>query len=180
MQRRTLITAIGAGAAAAGASVFLSACEAKKRGDPMRVLSAEEQRTLEALAEVLLPGAREAGVAHFVDTQLARPAAESLLTLRYFDWPPPYASFYQACLGLLNAASMARHNNPYADLAPADAEAMVGLMATGKLEPWPGPPAQLFYITVRSDAVDVVYGTQAGFEKLGVPYMAHIEPPSPW
>jgi len=33
---------------------------------------------------------------------------------------------------------------------------------------------------VRNDAVDVVYGTQSGFEQLGVPYMAHIAPPSRW
>jgi len=30
---------------------------------------------------------------------------------------------------------------------------------------------------VRSDAVDVVYGTVEGFERLGVPYMPHILPP---
>jgi hypothetical protein len=33
---------------------------------------------------------------------------------------------------------------------------------------------------VRSDAVDVVYGTPAGFEALGVPYMEHIMPPRRW
>ena len=36
------------------------------------------------------------------------------------------------------------------------------------------------YFVLRNDAVDVFYGTQDGFEALGIPYMAHIEPPSRW
>jgi hypothetical protein len=38
----------------------------------------------------------------------------------------------------------------------------------------------LFWFVLRSDAVDVVYGTKEGVERLGLPYMAHIEPPSRW
>ena len=37
-----------------------------------------------------------------------------------------------------------------------------------------------FYFVLRNDAVDVVYGTKDGIESLGIPYMAHIEPPSRW
>ena len=33
---------------------------------------------------------------------------------------------------------------------------------------------------LRSDAVDVVYGTEGGFEELGIPYLAHIRPPADW
>jgi hypothetical protein len=28
--------------------------------------------------------------------------------------------------------------------------------------------------------VDVVYGTEAGFELLNIPYLAHIPPPGRW
>ncbi len=42
------------------------------------------------------------------------------------------------------------------------------------------PPAPLFYFALRSDAIDVTYGTMAGFERLDIPYMAHIEPARPW
>ena len=45
---------------------------------------------------------------------------------------------------------------------------------------WEGPPAPLFYLLARSDAVDAVYGTPEGFERLGIPYMAHIAPPRAW
>jgi hypothetical protein len=43
-----------------------------------------------------------------------------------------------------------------------------------------GAAVALLYFVARSDAVDVVYGTQAGFEKLGIPYMAHILPDKDW
>jgi hypothetical protein len=33
---------------------------------------------------------------------------------------------------------------------------------------------------LRSDAVDVVYGTVEGYESLGIPYMAHIAPDRRW
>ena len=35
-------------------------------------------------------------------------------------------------------------------------------------------------IAVRSDAADLVYGTPDAFERLGLPYVAHIEPPTTW
>ena len=41
---------------------------------------------------------------------------------------------------------------------------------------WQGPPGPLVYTVLRSDAVDVVYGTVEGYEALGVPYMPHILP----
>ena len=43
-----------------------------------------------------------------------------------------------------------------------------------------GYPIFLFYMCLRSDAVDVVYGTPEGFEKLNVPYTQHILPPEGW
>jgi len=45
---------------------------------------------------------------------------------------------------------------------------------------WDGPPAGFIYFVLRSDAIDVLYGTPEGFERLGVPYMAHIQPPAGW
>ena len=43
-----------------------------------------------------------------------------------------------------------------------------------------GFPTFLFYMCLRSDAVDVVYGTPEGFKKLNIPYMQHIMPPEGW
>jgi len=49
-----------------------------------------------------------------------------------------------------------------------------------KLEAWQGPPAGQVYFVLRSDAVDVVYGTMEGYESLGVPYLPHIAPDRRW
>ena len=76
-----------------------------------------------------------------------------------------------------------RHDDRVAvgeELDTAHGTTVVTSMAGGQPQAWTGPPAGLFYFTLRSDAIDVVYGTQRGFENLGVPYMAHIAPPSRW
>ena len=41
-------------------------------------------------------------------------------------------------------------------------------------------PAGQAYFVLRSDAVDVVYGTMEGYERLGVPYLPHIAPDKRW
>jgi hypothetical protein len=35
-------------------------------------------------------------------------------------------------------------------------------------------------MVLRSDAVDVVYGTVEGYDALGIPYMPHITPVTRW
>jgi hypothetical protein len=57
---------------------------------------------------------------------------------------------------------------------------MVAAMAKGDIAGWSGPAPALFFFVMRNDAVDVAYGTTAGFEALAIPYLAHIAPPSPW
>jgi len=185
MERRTLIrAAAGAGliavAGAGGATLWLTPRQAKEQGAGHKVLSAGEVETLEALGEVLLPGARADGIANFVDSQLAAPAADCLLILRYFDWPPPYAAFYKASLAALDGAAEAQFGKAYAALPAQQADALAGQLLGGRVKGWQGPPPPLFYMAARSDAVDVVYGTVEGFKKLGIPYMAHILPETKW
>ncbi|MGJ7512012.1 gluconate 2-dehydrogenase subunit 3 family protein [Variovorax sp. GT1P44] len=164
-----------------GTLAWLSPADAHAAGASSKVLSASEVTTLEAFGEVLLPGAREAGISQFVDHHLGVDAADSLLMLRYMDWPAPYAGFYKAGLAALNALSLAQHRRPFAALGAAEAEALVrGLGAPNPPSGWTGIPASLFYFVVRSDAVDVVYGTMKGFERLNMPYMPHIPPVKPW
>ncbi|MDT7934122.1 MAG: gluconate 2-dehydrogenase subunit 3 family protein [Sphingomonadaceae bacterium] len=153
-----------------------TAAEAKAGGAAYRVLNAGEVRALEAFGEVLLPGARAAGVAHYVDAQLARPPADSLLMLRYLDVPPPYDGFYKAGLAALDKHA----GGSFAAFAPDKAAELVRALSAAPAPDWAGPPSPLFYFAVRADAVDVIYGTMAGFAKLGIPYMAHIEPSAPW
>ncbi|MGH8211233.1 MAG: hypothetical protein ACREU6_16875, partial [Steroidobacteraceae bacterium] len=104
---------------------------------------------------------------------------ECLLTAKYLEVPLPYSDFYAG--GIKCAMAMARHtaDKPIPDLDAAEMRKLVTEMSK------PGPPIEgfpafLFYLCLRSDAVDVVYGTPAGFEKLNIPYMQHILPPEGW
>lgn len=159
---------------------FLTPKQARAEAAQYRTLAAAEVDTLEALGEVLVPGSAEQGLAHFVDSQISGDPSDSLLMIRYMDVPPPHAPFYQGGLAALNGVAETRHGKAFADLDAAKADALVGEISASQPAEWQGPPAPLFYFVARADAVDVFYGTEEGFERLGVPYMAHIEPPTRW
>src|ERR1700721_3284000 len=88
-----------------GAEVIMAASEARARGVPFRLLDAHQGETLEALGETLVPTAREAGIAHFIDQQLSVPPQESLLQARIFNFRPPFADFYCAAITAVDDAS---------------------------------------------------------------------------
>jgi len=163
-----------------GVERWMTPREARAEGAPYKILDAGEVETLEALGDTLLPGAAESGFANYIDYHLAVPAEDSLLMLRYLDVAPPYASFYKSGLGNLNRTAESRHGSRFAELTKNGREAFVGDMGRENPPGWEGFPAPLFYYALRSDAVDVYYGTVEGFEKLGVPYMPHILPPTKW
>lgn len=163
-----------------GCDKLMTAREAREQGADFRNLTAQETRTLEAFGEVLVPGAAKAGIAHFVDANLVRPHAECLLTIRYLDVLPPYGAFYAAGLKALDDLARASAGKDFADLDGAAAADLVRPMLAGQMNGWNGPPAPLLYLAVRSDAADLVYGTPDAFERLGLPYVAHIEPPTTW
>jgi len=79
----------------AGTEVLLTPRQARAQGVPFRVLEPPEVATLEALGETLAIGARQNGIAHFVDQQLTVPPAHALLSLRVTEVRPPYVSFYR-------------------------------------------------------------------------------------
>jgi hypothetical protein len=175
--RRDFLVTGGGGLVALG---LASACAraARERGEPFRVLGEADARTLEALGDTLLPGAAAAGIAHYVDHQLASPAP--LLMLRYVDFPMPFARFYAEGLAALDGVARARHARAFAVLQTAERDALVREVAGQNPPGWSGPPAPLFYFVARNDAMDVVYGTPEGFATLGIPYMPHIAPTERW
>jgi len=81
-----------------GVAVLLSPRYARAQNVPFRLLKADEAQTIEALGEALVPGARAAGIAHFVDQQLSVPPEEALLEARILNVRPPYANFYRAAM----------------------------------------------------------------------------------
>lgn len=163
-----------------GVELLLTPREARAKALPFRVLRPAEVASLEALGEILLPGARDAGIAHFVDQQLAADPADCLLLIRYLDVPPPYIDIYRPALAALDTASQNAHRKNFTALDEKTAISLVRTMSESNPDGWQGPPAPLFYFAARSDAVDVVYGTEEGFERLGIPYMAHIRPTAKW
>jgi hypothetical protein len=173
----------GAGALAfmiGGTEVLLTPGEARAQGVPLRSLKADEAETIEALGETLVPDARKAGIANFIDQQISVPAEEALLEARILNVRPPYANFYRAAIGTIDRASTARGGKPFAQLDAAAQHEFIDLMRQNKIDGWQGPPGPFVYLVLRSDAIDVVYGTMAGYEALGIPYMPHIAPTKRW
>ena len=142
----------------------------------------EQVATLEAIGETLVPGAKQAGISHFVDQQLSIPPGEALLEARILNVRPPYANFYRAALGAVDKASKATQDGR--GIRPTqradERHAFVDLMRQNKVDGWQGPPGPFVYLVLRSDAVDVVYGTMDGYAALGIPYMPHIAPEKRW
>ncbi len=183
IERRAFVQGAGLGALAfvvGGAEVLLTPRQAHAQALPLRTLSAEQAATLDALGETLVPGAKEAGITQFVDQQISGPPERALLQARVLNVRPPFANFYRAALGAVDAASNKNKNQKFAALSAAEQHDFVGQMRINKVENWQGPPSPFVFAVLRSDAVDVVYGTMEGYAALGIPYMPHIAPTQKW
>jgi hypothetical protein len=163
---------------ATGLQAQNSPAQARAKAEPWLKLTPLEGRNLEALGDTLLPGAATAGIAHYIDRQLA--SDTPLLMLKYLDFPMAFLDFYRQGLGALEALAQRRLQRSFADLTAAQRTDLVREISGANPDGWSGPPAPLFYFATRSDAVDVVYGTPEGYGKLGVPYMPHIAPRQKW
>ena len=181
--RRTFVRGAAVGALAftvGGADVLLLPSEARAQKVPLKVLSADEALRLEAVSETLVPGAREAGIAHFVDQQCSVPPHEALLNIRIGNVRPPFVNFYRAAVTAIDSGSQRLFGYKFTEAPPDQQIEFVHNMRQNKIDGWQGPPAPFVYTILRSDAVDVVYGTMEGYEALGIPYQAHIAPERRW
>ena len=162
-----------------GGMLLLTPAEARSRRVPWSRLTAAEAQLLQRLAEAMVPGAAEAGVGHFVDQQLGVDPDDCMLIAKYFQVPPPYLSFYRGGLAAASAVAGQKFGKGVDQLDTAALDELIGQLSrpgtrVGAID------VSMFYLCLRSDAVDVVYGTPKGFERLAVPYMAHIMPPEGW
>jgi Gluconate 2-dehydrogenase subunit 3 len=183
IKRRAFMQGAALGALAftvGGVEVLLTPGAARTQGVPFRLLKGPEADTIEALGETLVPGARKAGIAHFLDHQFAGPPEEALLEARILNVRPPYINFYRAALGAIDRASQAQHGRRFVELASQEQRELINNMRQNKIEGWQGPAGGFVYFVLRSDAVDVVFGTVEGYEALGIPYMPHIAPEKRW
>jgi hypothetical protein len=184
IERRALIKGVGLSALAftvGGKELLLTPRQAHAQNIPLKTLTPEQVGTLEALGETLVPGAKQAGIANFVDQQISIPHGEALLEARILNVKPPYANFYRAALGAVDKASQATNGDKkFTQLSADEQHLFVDAMRQNKIGGWQGPPGPFVYLLLRSDAVDVVYGTMEGYAALGIPYMPHIAPEKRW
>src|ERR1700723_2720878 len=132
-----------------GAEGIMAAKEARARGVPFRLLDAHQGETLEALGETLVPQAREAGIAHFIDQQLSVPPEQSLLQARIFNFRPPFAEYYRSTLLTIDDVSRKSVGKEFAQLTAKDRREFVDRMRQNRLEGWTGRPAALAYAVLR-------------------------------
>lgn len=163
-----------------GKLVWLTPGQAYSQGLEHKVLSSSEVAILEKIAEKFVPGSSTAGVSYFIDHHLTVAAEDSLLMIRYLGVPAPYVNFYRASLSAVEGHAQKNYQKKFNDLDDLQITAITDAIAQGSINNWDGPPAAFFYFVLRADAVDVVYGTEEGFDNLDFPYMAHIQPPEKW
>ena len=181
LSRREMLSRMGTGLLAVTIPTIwgpLSPAEARTKGSTLRHFNDPETATLEDLGETLLPGAKQAGIVHYIDAQLS--SEQSMLFLKYMDYPGPQKDFYTSGLRALNSLSKSKYSKSFSDCATEEKTAIVREISGKNPDGWQGPPAPLFYFVTRNDAVDVYYGTIEGFQKLQYPYLPHIKPPSKW
>jgi hypothetical protein len=180
VDRREFLRSTITSAIALGSTSVLTPREAWSQNRPLQMLKIEEAQLLEAVGEVLVPGARTAGFTHYIDRQVSAPPGNSLLEARIVNIEPPFIEFYRKVVSHLDASSHAMFGQRFSQLTFERQRALVESMRTGKLEGWLGAHGPSAYFILRSDAVDVVYGTMEGYAALEVPYMPHIAPKSSW
>jgi gluconate 2-dehydrogenase subunit 3-like protein len=183
IERRTFVKGATLGTLAfsvGGSTVMLTARQARARNVPFRLLKEAEADIIESIGDTLVQGARAAGVAHFIDHQVSVPPEEALLQARIFNVRPPFVNFYRAAVTAIDEGSKRLFGYKFTEATPDQQIEFVHNMRQNKVEGWQGPPAPFVYTILRSDAVDVVYGTMEGYEMLGIPYQAHIAPEKRW
>src|SRR5579864_6521905 len=134
-----------------GAEVLMGPSEARARNVPFRLLDGHQGETLEALGETLVPKAREAGIAHYIDQQISVLPQESLLQARIFNFRPPFAAFYRSTIITVDDTSRKSFGKEFAQLTAKVQREFVDRMRQNKIEGWTGKPAALAYAVLRAD-----------------------------
>ena len=153
-----------------GDRVMLSAAEAVELDFTPEVLTRDQLKIIETVADQLVPGSANAGIAAYLDAQL-RAGNDSLLIGKYLGVDiSAQIDFYE---------SLARNLQKALQNEQAISEVLSAMWSDTQAG-WQGPPASYMLFVLRADALDVTYGTPEGFEALDIPYMAHIMPETPW
>ena len=177
VERRAFMKGAAVGALAftvGGAEVLLTPGEARAHGVPLRLLQADEADPSRRWAKRWCPAPAQAGIAHFVDHQLSVPPrrrcsrhGSSMCGRRSRTSTAPRSA--------PSIAPAKRGTAPFAQLTADEQREFINLMRQARSTAGRARPAAVYFV-MRSDAVDVVYGTMEGYDALGIPYMPHIAP----
>ncbi|MDH7799110.1 hypothetical protein QBC99_005216 [Beijerinckia sp. GAS462] len=180
MDRRQLLKVSGASLAVATPLSLFNPREARAKNLPFKILSPDEVAAVESLSDALVPGARAAGVSHYIDHELASPSPR--LMLRFAQLRGPMAPYYHGALAAFASSMKAQGNSPFLSLSPDAQHTFIEALRTGTIKPWDAGAvaSPVFYGMMRNDGVDVVYGSADGFKALDMPYMPHIMPKTTW
>ena len=152
-----------------GKQVWATPSDAVAQNFTPQILTLPQSKALATLAEHLVPGSAKAGISAYIDTQLAA-GPDSLLMAKYVGVPvEQQKDFYLSALNAIVSA-----------MSDTAVEAFAATMATDTVPDWQGPPASYVFFLLRADALDVTYGSEAGFATLDIPYSAHIRPETTW
>jgi hypothetical protein len=157
--RNIAITAtLGPLSAEAAQHVHHEVSEAKKTATGAykpRLFTAHEFETFATLADLIIPGARKAGAAEFVD----------LLASNY----EPYAAEATGGLAWLDREMERRHGSPFIKCARAQQTALLDLIAYRETrEKYPDlGPGIVFFAAARNMAADAYFTSREGIAELG-------------
>lgn len=166
-----MAAAAGGAAAGAGGAALVGRLGPAPRG-PFGVLTPEEARLVEAVAEQIIPsdkdpGAREAGCVTFIDRQLGGPYAK-------------FAEKYRRGLACLQKTSEAMFGKVFEALAWPDQTRVLEAMDSGKVpkEIWADPGAREFFNLLRDHTMQGFYGSPrhggnrgyASYKMMGLEY----------
>ena len=175
IERRAFMKGAGSGALAftvGGVEVLLTPGAARTQGVPFRLLNANEAETIEALGETLVPGARKAGIAHFIDQQICSAGGGGAAAGAHLQRASAVCEF----LSRRHRRGRPRQRQVTTAVEVRDAVAerqrdFVNACGRTRSKAGRAQPEPFVYAVLRSDAVDVVYGTMEGYAALGIPYM---------
>ena len=166
-----MIAAAAGGVAAGVGGAKLVGRMGRAPEGPWRVLTPDEARLVEAVSEQIIPadrdpGAKEAGVVHFIDRQLDGPYKR-------------FADKYHAGLACLAKTSQALFGKAFEALAWPDQTRVLQAMESNKVpkDIWTTPSASEFFNLIRDHSMQGFYGSPrhggnrdfASWRMLGVP-----------
>jgi len=149
---KVLAAAAGGVAAGVGAARVVGHMGPAPTG-PLRVLSEEEARLVDAVAEQIIPadrdpGAHEAGVVYFIDKQLD-------------GYYKRYAETYHKGLQSLEQTSQTMFNAAFVQLKWSDQTRLLQAMESGKVPKgiWTDPSSRSFFGLLRNHSMQGFYGS---------------------